>query len=216
MPFEMPPSTREELFVLSMAQEPSPTAGGLSETELIFICCFGFTLGYLFRWVSAAHTPVDMGYVLALLDTDGNGKVDKEEIAYAARLILDDKKREIQKLPNIIRAQETKVWTWEVAFGVSVLLCAAMTTWSYVAFGGMDLKVLLTFVPLFLVAMFCLIQLLRNRAFARRLRKRQRDGNKFIDHLKSGGREQRPVQPAMDPAWDAARLQEPFLEKERI
>ncbi|CAK0893658.1 unnamed protein product [Prorocentrum cordatum] len=151
-----------------------------------------------------------MGYVLALLDTDGDGHVDKEEIAYAARLILHDKQREIADLPHKIAQQEHKEHRWNMFFSVSILICAGSTTWSYAAFGE-DMKLLLAFVPSLLLVMFCFVQLIRQRALLSRLRKRKHDSKMFIQHLKGGGSEPWPLQPARDAARDVARLQEPFL-----
>ncbi|CAK0812987.1 unnamed protein product, partial [Prorocentrum cordatum] len=80
-----------------------------------------FILGYAFRSAVARISSHNFFDVIALLDTDLNGKIDKGELDYVAKLVINDRELSLPSLMRRINHQEQCLHCWE-ALACALLL----------------------------------------------------------------------------------------------
>jgi len=133
-----------------------------------------FILGYAFRSAVARISSHNFFDVIALLDTDLNGKIDKGELDYVAKLVINDRELSLPSLMRRINHQEQCLHCWEALACALLLLPLVLPALLYQWLGAAPARLLQCGLLCLLPALFCAERAVQHQRIAGRLKKQKK------------------------------------------
>lgn len=133
-----------------------------------------FILGFAFKVAVTRISAHNLFDVIALLDTDLNGKIDREELDYVAKLVINDRELSLPSLLRRIEYQERCLHCWEAMACVLLLVPLVLPALLYQRLGAAPARLLGCGLLCLLPPLFCAERAVQHQRVAGRLKKQKK------------------------------------------